>query len=88
LNSIDASNPAGVAKKLTNQHSANKGNGMSDNRGDMMRQALKNLSDERDEYVRALATDFNKEKLAERIERLASLQAAIDIIRRDIGPSR
>jgi hypothetical protein len=54
----------------------------------MMRQALKNLSDERDEYVRALATDFNKEKLAERIERLASLQAAIDIIRKDIGPSR
>jgi hypothetical protein len=54
----------------------------------MMRQALKNLSDERDACIRALATDFNKEKLAERIQGLASLQAAIDIIRRDIGPSR
>jgi hypothetical protein len=49
---------------------------------------VKNLMDERDRCVRALATDYKQETLVERLETLAKLQAAIDIIKRDIGPSR
>jgi hypothetical protein len=53
-----------------------------------MRQALKNLMDERDLCIKALATDYDQERLAERLETLAKVQSGIDIVRRDIGPSR
>jgi hypothetical protein len=61
---------------------------MAEDRAELSRQAVKNLMDERDRCVRALATDYKQETLVERLETLAKLQAAIDIIKRDIGPSR
>jgi hypothetical protein len=61
---------------------------MVDNKADLSRQAAKKLSDARDDCVRALATDNITGNLIERLETLIKLQAAIDIIKRDIGPSR
>lgn len=61
---------------------------MAENKTDLMRQALKNLMDERDLCIKALATDYDQERLAERLETLAKVQSGIDIVRRDIGPSR
>ena len=53
-----------------------------------MRQALKNLVDERDNCIKALATEHSQEMLAEMLDRLAKVQVGIDIAKRDIGPSR
>jgi hypothetical protein len=61
---------------------------MADNKTDLMRQALKNLLDERDLCIQALATDYSQERLTERLEKLAKVQFGIDIVRKDIGPSR
>jgi hypothetical protein len=61
---------------------------MADERVDLSKQAVKNLSATRNSYVRALATDYSEDKLLERLEVLAKVQAAIDIIKTDLGPSR
>jgi hypothetical protein len=67
---------------------ADSGGNMTDSMVDLSRQAVKKLSDARDECVRALATEQSSGSLVERLETLIKLQAAIDIIKRDIGPSR
>jgi hypothetical protein len=61
---------------------------MADNKADLSRQAVKNLSDIRDDCIRALATGDSSGDLIERIKTLINVQNAIDIIKRDIGPSR
>ncbi|HKG74632.1 MAG TPA: hypothetical protein VKA79_10350 [Aestuariivirgaceae bacterium] len=61
---------------------------MADSKADLSRQAVKNLSDTRDDCIRALATGDSSAELIERLETLIKVQAAIDIIKRDIGPSR
>jgi hypothetical protein len=61
---------------------------MADNRSEIMRQALKNLLDERDNCIKALAAEYSQEMLVERLDRLTKVQAGIDIVKRDIGPSR
>lgn len=61
---------------------------MTDTKSEIMRQALKNLLDERDSCIKALATEHSAESLAERLDKLAKVQVGIDIVKRDIGPSR
>jgi hypothetical protein len=61
---------------------------MTDSMVDLSRQAVKKLSDARDDCVRALASEQSPGSLVEQLETLIKLQAAIDIIKRDIGPSR
>jgi hypothetical protein len=61
---------------------------MADNKADLSRQAVKNLSDVRDDCIRALAAGDSSGDLIERIKTLIKVQNAIDIIKKDIGPSR
>jgi hypothetical protein len=61
---------------------------MVETKTETMRQALKNLLDERDRCIKALADEYSQEMLVERLDRLARVQAGIDIVKRDIGPSR